>query len=427
MKVNKYNIFYGIGFFILLFYPFNVSLWKLIYGNNVIVTISFLIGIVCILLGSMQKTYKYKDLIPKLIITAIAILIILFRNYDLNNDNYLIVITYVVYAMLILILTNNIKWMGVFKKVLKIFMYEHIFFTWFFYFFPSLYVKYMPTILAYTSSNSKAPEQFLIGNMTGITNHYSTNAIYLSISTILFFVDFLDNKNKKSIITFILSLGALLLTGKRGHLLFTILTCIGVYILKNSKNLIKTMCKVLIFIMIGIGIFALASEVIPGLTITIERFLKFSDSDDITNGRINMYKYAITLWNNNKIIGIGWGAYKYYFLSYANRYYDAHNIYIQLLTETGIIGCIFFISCFAILFFKTINYQKKVELYDIEEKEKKNIKFMNLFSIGMQLFFLMYGITGCPLYSTEMCLMYGISVASTFAIENYLKTKTIKK
>ena len=419
MKINKYNIFYGIGFFILLLYPFNISLWKLIYGNNIVVSISFVVGIISIAIGSMQNVYDKKKFLQIVGITLVALFFILYNNYDAKNSNYLIVITYVIYALLIILLTNCTRWIKIFKSILKIFLYEHIFFTWFFYIFQSLYWKIVPTILSYTSSSSKAPAQFKEGNMTGITNHYSTNAIYLSIASIFFFAQILDHKkNKKDIVIFVISMGALLLTGKRGQLLFTICACIFIYIIKYSKNLLKSILKMTVVLFVSIAIFLVASNFIPGLNATINRFIEFSDEDDITNGRLPMYEYALTLWKQHKITGIGWGGYKYYFLSYADRFYDTHNVYIQLLTETGILGFLFYVICFIYVLGKTI---KNLKILEKNVDETNLLKTMNLFSLGIQAFFLMYCLTGNPLYSTEMCLMYGISVAIMISTKNYLE------
>lgn len=64
----------------------------------------------------------------------------------------------------------------------------------------------------------------------GLTNHYSTNGIYLAIGLMMFSSSFLfeEGKNRrKSKIWLVLIVLALLLTGKRAHLLFSVFS-IGV-------------------------------------------------------------------------------------------------------------------------------------------------------------------------------------------------------
>lgn len=95
---------------------------------------------------------------------------------------------------------------------------------------------------------------------------------------------------------------------------------------------------------------------------------------------------------------------------------------MQLLTETGILGLAFFLICFGVILFLTI---RNIKTIVINESMKK-FEGANLFSLGIQIFFLMYCVTGCPLYSTEMMLMYTLSIAIMISTKIYIKKEKIK-
>ena len=139
------------------------------------------------------------------------------------------------------------------------------------------------------------------------------------------------------------------------------------------------------------------------LLASLMTFGNLGESDvDITTGRVDFWKVAIQQFKENPILGIGWKAFWHFEFFGAN--YDVHNIYLQLLCEVGIVGSILFYLLFVMALYRAI---KIVIRKNIDEKYKK----VALFSVFYQVFFLLYGITGNPLYDASFYIMYFISIA----------------
>ena len=87
---------------------------------------------------------------------------------------------------------------------------------------------------------------------------------------------------------------------------------------------------------------------------------------------------------------------------------DAHNVFLQLLCETGIIGFSVFLSLFVYAIVQTIQLVVKStkDLLRLSDKTKTVL----VFSLCYQVFFLAYCITGNPLYDLETVYIYILSV-----------------
>ena len=128
----------------------------------------------------------------------------------------------------------------------------------------------------------------------------------------------------------------------------------------------------------------------PQVGVTINRIVASKDSDDATSGRGPLYELAIEQWEKNPILGNGWGAYvsasheKFGAGTYGSDYIHAHDDYLELLCDMGLLGTVVYVA-FLIWLIKST--------YRI-----RNRGYFQKFSFAYTIFFMLYGITGTPLY-----------------------------
>lgn len=122
-------------------------------------------------------------------------------------------------------------------------------------------------------------------------------------------------------------------------------------------------------------------------------------------GRVDVWLKAFSMFGKHSLVGIGWGQY----VNQGGWFWNIHNIYIQLLVETGIIGFIIYCGWFLFHLVRTWSIYSKMR---VNPEDYTNIDYclMN-FSLAMQIFFILYGFTGNPLYDREMFVPYFIACA----------------
>ena len=99
---------------------------------------------------------------------------------------------------------------------------------------------------------------------------------------------------------------------------------------------------------------------------------------------------------------------------------NAHNVYLQLLCETGILGFLIFMSGAIELFVRTLKLLKK----NIRDSFSIGSKGTIFFVLTMQIFFWLYSLTGNCLYDT----MFGFySVSIGFVLGYLVQKKNIKE
>lgn len=216
----------------------------------------------------------------------------------------------------------------------------------------------------------------------------------------------LYNLKKKNVFILPLIFLGIVYTNKRAHLFFAVLAFFVVMFLESrqfKKLIYIIVATVSLIVSIQVFIVLYDAKLIPNDTIrlidTIYRLIKDHDLIQILGVRWKMYQEAIDLFKQHKLLGIGWFQYVIYD---ANG--DAtHNIYLQLLCETGIIGLILFMLPIFTEYVKTIKL-----LYHPNNTQIK--KYLRI-SLYMQTFFLAYGITGNPLYDHNFLFAYFWSLA----------------
>ena len=121
----------------------------------------------------------------------------------------------------------------------------------------------------------------------------------------------------------------------------------------------------------------------------------------VTSGRTEIYLTAIELWKSNKWFGIGWNNFKNAVPSTAwfSRF-DVHNVYLQVLCETGYIGAIPYYLLIIISMVRILQAASR----------KKALSELFAFDIYYFFFFLFYSVTGTGLYEYSYYIIFFIAL-----------------
>lgn len=244
---------------------------------------------------------------------------------------------------------------------------------------------------------------YSVGGYAGITGQTSVNAFYITLFIGIIFLKLMFEKRYKkiNIVLLIMAIIALFLTGKRGMLIFSIISNIIIYAYisyKDRKNVLKYFFMILVIGIIGYAIIMN----IPQAKLIFEKIVLLEESENVLNGRDTLWKETLEVFIENPIIGIGLGTIQNVTGDYS------HNIYIQILAENGFIGFSIYILATLSSLYITI---KKAGI--ILKKGEVNQKVNILVALFIQSIFIMYGFTGNPLYGQYFMIPYTISIAIT--------------
>lgn len=307
-----------------------------------------------------------------------------------------------------------LKWVRIIGLVFAIGCY------WQFLFPGQYYARLYPLFgAAYRQSIRR---QFTFHKMcTGFTSQTAVAAqfIILGIMAALYLFPQIKSKNARLIALIELAVlgGGLLLTGKRSPLLNLGAAVIVVDMLtvKRSKRINRILMIALGMITALTAIYFLA-PLFAGSRNSLVRLFEFTSIEDVgeaSNGRLSLYKSALTEFYSHPIRGIGWGKF--------STLYDitgVHNIYLQLLCENGIFGFLLAVSTMFFTLGRTIKMLK-------QHASDANTALVTVLkcSVFIQVYILVYGLFGNPLYDQNYLLMYCIgilpAVSASFHIAKY--------
>lgn len=237
------------------------------------------------------------------------------------------------------------------------------------------------------------------GTYTGVTASVSMASFSMAIVFFVAVQKILYVKEKKTdlekkesnrlhFINYILvfvTLFGIILTSKRGIFIATVIA----FLLASTldKNIKIRIIEKKRFIILGIGIIL----VVVGSIYLIETndyviaFISRFKGNDITTGRNEFYKNAINTFSLGSVktlfTGYGTGA------AYLINKTGLHNVYLQILFDHGILGIVFYGSFFIV-------------------NIKNAIKKRYFFSMCLQIVFLVYCMTGNPLYDYYFFIPY---------------------
>ena len=301
----------------------------------------------------------------------------------------------------ILLRNDTVDWISIGAKFVAVFGLIHAVATITFFVIPDLYSGWFkPHFYAgvFTARDYKA----------GLSNHYSTNGMYLAwgLITSFYFGQVADRRGgRKWKVAVVVILVGILLTTKRLHLVVGIGACLVIYLLFNvGKGSFGAAFKVAVVAAVALVVFYLVSISVPEIAGVIDR-LQDLELDD---GRSSYYGICLNLFQSSPIFGHGWESFSTALYQSGvsdlarlyrngNLHQTAHSVYYQLLAEEGIIGFVLFFGfAFTALIFTT-----KVAL----ENARNGRVGLYALAVGVQVFFLWYSFTGGTLYE---CIEYSV-------------------
>lgn len=262
-----------------------------------------------------------------------------------------------------------------------------------------------------------------IYNLSVYSNRYvglgifaGNNAFILNVGFGIYFSFLILNKGNRmnNIILMLFFACGIFLTGSR-IMIVNMLISTFLIILVRSKGILPKLKKIIVFslvVFIGVTVIVL---IVPQAKAVFERFVNGSES---INNRFLLYDFAFSLFKSKLLFGTGINTFVglTYFNPVLIEKTYVHNIFLQLLCETGIIGSILILSSFFILYVKTIKLVK-VESFE------KSIKVFLTISLYLQTSFIIYFLTGNPLYDYNMLLTYFIISSFPIGIYSSIKFK----
>lgn len=404
--MSKYNfnkVYYYLGCISLLYFFF-INYFELIIGSGLTGMI-YIVTIIVVVILCAAITHKFTIRISIPWLVALLVMLYSSREKILAGNLYWVII-YVANTLLLCFLSLNVQWVGRIAKPIKCFGNIHVLSTIILFIFsPELYNATFRHIWGGAPGGVTLDEAY----KAGITMHYSTNGIYCALIVLLYAsiilargVDASKRKNH-SILFLVTGIFAILLTTKRAHLLFSAFAIIVIYYFSTNTNKTRKVFNILAVTVTVLIFCVLLSPIIPVIGAIMERFL---GTEDISNGRFAYWQQAWDCFLDNKLFGIGWGEY----FKINKHGTSVHNVYIQLLCESGIVGfCVFVYAMVKTYIVSIKNYRKYNTRMMVKYKE------MMLFSIAVQTFYLVYSFTGNCLYDMNV-IFYYLVCAMAFSI-----------
>lgn len=419
IRISKNRTIFVIFSIILVLFSTTGALMDYILPNNVIRFLLFFVLFTIFLFYGFSSTRKVNSW--NFLFLVLMGLTFFNRNYYVETEVWFIVLLYPACLLLCLLSEKHGEWIHSYLKIAVAVYMIHAVCTVVFYFMPSLYLNHI--VHLFPDMERRLIAWYNDGCMAGLTNHYSTNGMFLATGLIISISLLLKNHKKKicqyGMTLFILI--ALFLTGKRGHIVFALAAAFAGYYFYTIDNKRTRLFKI-VGILLGFSCLAVLLFILfPAASNFIVRFQESIDAGNISNNRFMFWGLAWKLFQENIFLGIGWGQFQVQSTNILLYTAHVHNTYIQLLCETGLIGALIYYGWMISHIVSTIKNFIEIRRSDLKENDTINSQMM--FSLCFQVFFLMYCLTGNPLYEREMFVPYFCACAINIYYRKAIKKK----
>ena len=326
-------------------------------------------------------------------------------NSQSKSNSLTFLAGYVAFFGVCILMSNiSIEFVGYFMKCLFIVMGIFAVLTFIQAFSPEIVDKICAMLLddsALEQNRNFVSAGDVYGGLPGITAQTGINAFYMAIFAGMCLIRVLSKREYRAVYVIGLMLGVfdLIKTNKRGMLIFFCMMAFILILLHYRKHFAKAVILCVVIGCIGLAVLL--------FTDVGQRILQKFISAGLS-GRETLWKNALIEFAEHPILGMGID-------SYATKYgMDAHNIYLQVLCETGIVGFIAFMA------FVVFNFVSALKCCCIEY-ENNNMKMIAYFIVFMQGIFLLWGLSGNTLYDQMTLCSYMIAVGACNAFKLAIK------
>jgi O-Antigen ligase. len=248
--------------------------------------------------------------------------------------------------------------------------------------------------------------------------HIAAGSICFALAAIFFRFFCMRKKMKKRHIILMLCLFfALILTQKKGILLVTILTLTLVLILVYASKRQWTRALKIIGVVVCIGVVLYMYILAHPDNVMFYRITQFVSNflagEEFDSGRNRLYAYAISLFLENPILGIGWRQFAQLTVSDFN-YITAHQVnfdYLQFLCEMGIVGFLLFLIPIITMLCRSIKLCRNFAKLKISSSNQ----WLIFFATYVQFFMVAYAFIEVPFYDI---MYFSIYIYSCVIINN---------
>lgn len=199
---------------------------------------------------------------------------------------------------------------------------------------------------------------------------------------------------------------ALMMTGKRTLFLIPVMGLIVFALFFSKKHKFSIALGLSFALVMSL---AVADSLIPQVSLVFDRL--FADNGDLLSGRQVIWTYAMQMFESSPLIGRGFLSFNSYINAHGFRYYgllwnyQAHNVYLQLLAELGIVGFLLFVILLFTLAFGLIRS------FLIWKDTQGAEPVILLTAVYWVMLIAVYSLTGNTIYYSCQLVVLGICIA----------------
>ncbi|MDO4982698.1 MAG: O-antigen ligase family protein [Eubacteriales bacterium] len=418
--------------FLLLYYIYMNSMRKLMIPfDKITVPLLLAVSFVAVAVSAKGKMYMRGNAEKLQCISWLLICVYIVLN-SISIFNSLKtggLIQLFVSASMLIFMTGNTEWCDKWLCISRYFVMLHTAATIIFSFTPGLYSRFVSFFFA--DNQYDMMRYYSYGWMSGLSGHFSTNGMILGVGLALWFEQALKLRRngaalKRTIfaaVCIVLILYALVLSSKRGPLFASLLAIAFTYIFAQGKNVGKRIAILSLLVVVFAALYIILLDKLPGLATIANKIARLENSDaGLLNGRLGLWERALELFRENPFFGAGYGSYAVYADETQAITGSAHNYYLQILAELGILGLVLYLTAFSSGILHALKQLKAARRLG---GDSADICVLSS-ALEIQIFVIIYSLTSTSLMYYTVLIQYFLSCAAVRAMRRKLDARKIE-